>query len=93
MAEWDALCPGCFADKGNMDVCPNCGYDESERRTPLVLPYRVVLNGQFIVGKVLGKPGALGSLIWVGTSIWQHWWRSRSICRATTPAAMRTMPR
>ena len=60
MAEWDTLCPGCFVDKGNTDVCPNCGYDESERRTPLVLPYRVVLNGQFIVGKVLGKPGGFG---------------------------------
>ena len=60
MAEWDTLCPGCFTDKGNTDVCPNCGYDESERRTPLVLPYRVVLNGQFIVGKVLGKPGGFG---------------------------------
>ena len=60
MAEWDTLCPGCFADKGNQDVCPRCGYDESERRTPLVLPYRVVLNGQFIVGKVLGKPGGFG---------------------------------
>lgn len=60
MAEWDTLCPGCFADKGIQDVCPHCGYDESERRTPLVLPYRVVLNGQFIVGKVLGKPGGFG---------------------------------
>jgi serine/threonine protein kinase len=60
MAEWDTLCPGCFGDKGNQDVCPRCGYDESERRTPLVLPYRVVLNGQFVVGKVLGKPGGFG---------------------------------
>ena len=60
MAAWDALCPGCFADKGISAVCPYCGYDESERRTPLVLPYRTVLNGQFIVGKVLGKPGGFG---------------------------------
>ncbi len=60
MAAWDSLCPGCFADKGSSDICPYCGYDESERRTPLVLPYRTVLNGQFIVGKVLGKPGGFG---------------------------------
>lgn len=60
MGAWETLCPGCFADKGANDVCPYCGYDESERRTPLVLPYRTVLNGQFIVGKVLGKPGGFG---------------------------------
>ena len=60
MGTWDALCPGCFADKGNESVCPYCGYDESERRTPLVLSYRSLLNGQFIVGKVLGKPGGFG---------------------------------
>ena len=93
MAEWDTLCPGCFADKGNTDVCPNCGYDESERRTPLVLPYRVVLNGQFIVGKVLGKPGGFG-ITYLGWDInLATLWRLRSICRATTPAEMRTMPR
>jgi serine/threonine protein kinase len=60
METWDTLCPGCFAEKGDIAVCPYCGYDESERRTPLVLPYRSLLNGQFIVGKVLGKPGGFG---------------------------------
>ena len=60
MGDWDTLCPGCVAEKGAVAVCPFCGYDESERRTPLVLPYRAVLNGQFIVGKVLGKPGGFG---------------------------------
>ena len=60
MGAWDDFCPGCFADKGEIDVCPYCGYDEAERRTPLVLPYRTLLNGQFIVGKVLGKPGGFG---------------------------------
>lgn len=60
METWDTLCPGCFAEKGEVAVCPYCGYDESERRTPLVLPYRGLLNGQFLVGKVLGKPGGFG---------------------------------
>ena len=60
MNAWETLCPGCFAEKGAVAVCPYCGYDESERRTPLVLPHRTVLNGQFIVGKVLGKPGGFG---------------------------------
>ena len=60
MEAWDMLCPGCFAEKGRVAVCPFCGYDEAERRTPLVLPHRTVLNGQFVVGKVLGKPGGFG---------------------------------
>ncbi len=60
MESWDMLCPGCFANKGENAVCPYCGYDESERRSPLVLPHRTVLNGQFLVGKVLGKPGGFG---------------------------------
>ena len=60
MNAWETLCPGCFAEKGPVAVCPYCGYDESERRTPLLLPHRTVLNGQFIVGKVLGKPGGFG---------------------------------
>ncbi len=60
MGAWETLCPGCFADKGDNFICPYCSYDESERRTPLVLPYRTILNGQFIVGKVLGKPGGFG---------------------------------
>lgn len=60
MGDWDRLCPGCFADKGEAAVCPYCGYDESERRTPLALPHRTLLNGQFLAGRVLGKPGGFG---------------------------------
>jgi formylglycine-generating enzyme required for sulfatase activity len=55
------LCPGCFADKGLVNVCPHCGYDESLKRGPLVLPHRTLLNnGQYLIGKVLGKPGGFG---------------------------------
>ncbi len=56
------LCPGCFADKGHhTSTCPHCGYDESLKRGPLVLPHRTLLhNGQYLVGKVLGKPGGFG---------------------------------
>lgn len=55
------LCPGCFQEKGEAaPVCPHCEFDESERRSPLVLPYRTILNKQYIVGRVLGKPGGFG---------------------------------
>jgi len=55
------LCPGCFAEKGSTSTCPHCGYDESQRRGPLVLPHRALLHsGQYLIGKVLGKPGGFG---------------------------------
>ena len=55
------ICPGCFADKGNARTCPQCGYEDNQKRGPLVLPHRTVLhNGQYLIGKVLGKPGGFG---------------------------------
>lgn len=54
------LCPGCFKDKGGLTICPHCGYDESLKRGPLPLPHRTVLNGQYLIGKILGKPGGFG---------------------------------
>lgn len=60
-AEHAHLCPGCFADKGNASLCPQCGYDENLKRGPLVLPHRTLLHhGQYLIGKVLGKPGGFG---------------------------------
>ncbi len=55
------LCPGCFANKGTASLCQHCGYDESLKRGPLVLAHRTPLhNGQYLIGKVLGKPGGFG---------------------------------
>lgn len=51
------LCPGCFSEKGTVSLCPNCGYDESQERSPILLPHRTILNEQYLIGKVLGKPG------------------------------------
>jgi formylglycine-generating enzyme required for sulfatase activity/serine/threonine protein kinase len=56
----DTLCPGCFADQGDAHPCPHCGYDERAPRGPLPLPHRAFLDGKFIVGRVLGKPGGFG---------------------------------
>lgn len=60
MESWDQICPGCFQSKDESTVCPHCGYNEADRRAPIVLPYRTLLNGQYLVGKVLGKPGGFG---------------------------------
>ena len=55
------LCPGCLTAKGTASICPHCGYDESLKRGPLVLPHRALLHqGQYLIGKVLGKPGGFG---------------------------------
>ena len=56
----EALCPGCFSDKGRNNLCHHCGYDEKAERGPLILPHRTRLHGQFVVGRVLGKPGGFG---------------------------------
>lgn len=54
-------CPGCFQEKEeNTPICPYCQFDESEQRSPLVLPFHTVLHNQYVVGKVLGKPGGFG---------------------------------
>jgi hypothetical protein len=60
MRSLGALCSGCFEDKGHVVLCPRCGFDESTRPSPIVLPPRTVLNGQYLVGRVLGKPGGFG---------------------------------
>ncbi len=62
MTDFDlnALCPGCLAAKGRANPCPHCGYDEAAPRGALLLPHRSLLNTQFAVGRVLGKPGGFG---------------------------------
>lgn len=53
-------CPGCFADKGGVAVCPVCQYDESASRSPLFLPHGIIIGGHFRIGRVLGQPGGFG---------------------------------
>jgi serine/threonine protein kinase len=53
-------CSGCFKTKGSEALCPHCGYDESAPRGSLVLPHHTLLQGQYRIGRVLGKPGGFG---------------------------------
>jgi serine/threonine protein kinase len=55
-----SLCPGCFKMKEPEALCPHCGYDESAPRGPLILPHHTLLQGQYRIGRVLGKPGGFG---------------------------------
>jgi serine/threonine protein kinase len=56
----DRLCMGCMQDRGTAAVCSRCGWDEGAPREPgsqLALPPRAILNGQYLVGRVLGIGG------------------------------------
>lgn len=66
--DYQKHCPGCYAEKGGLAVCPNCGYDESAPRSPLFLPHGIVIGGQFRVGRVLGKRGGFG-ITYIGWDI------------------------
>ena len=44
MTEQTSLCPGCFAEKGDVTICPHCGYDEQQVRSPLALTPGIQLH-------------------------------------------------
>jgi serine/threonine protein kinase len=62
MGDWDQHCPNCFQiKKDEKQQCQFCGYDESKMKTsPAALPLRTILNGHYLVGRVLGSPGGFG---------------------------------
>ena len=60
MSAWKTICPGCFVDKGEDTLCKHCSYDEDEKRSALLLPHRSLLSNQYLVGRILGKPGGFG---------------------------------
>lgn len=60
MSEWSTLCPGCMEDKGAATRCPRCDYDERARRSGRALSPRTLLNGQYLVGRTLGRAGGFG---------------------------------
>ena len=65
--ELQDLCMGCMAETGGAAVCPQCGFAESQATTGggLYLPPRTVLNGRYVIGRVLGQGGC-----WLTTPAW-----------------------
>ncbi|MBR6789965.1 MAG: protein kinase, partial [Oscillospiraceae bacterium] len=51
------LCMGCMENKGTAEVCPHCGYAENAPRIQHYLAPRSLLNGRYIVGRVLSYNG------------------------------------
>ena len=55
---YEHICGGCLADKGAVSECPECGWREGlPPESPLHLPPKVLLNGRYIIGRVLGHGG------------------------------------
>ena len=55
------ICPACFLETFDNGVCASCGFDENAQQSPLLLPPGTpLMNGQYLVGKILGKPGGFG---------------------------------
>ncbi len=55
-----AICYNCFQERPDgAGPCPHCGFDlaENEQKFPVALRAGTVLNGRYIVGRVLGQGG------------------------------------
>ena len=60
MAERKNLCYNCFQEREAPEgPCPYCGFDlaENEKKFPVALRAGTVLNGRYIIGRVLGQGG------------------------------------
>ncbi|MBQ7131511.1 MAG: PASTA domain-containing protein [Oscillospiraceae bacterium] len=47
------LCLGCMEEKGQLSVCPHCGYVEGQSHDPSHLRPGTVLNDRYLVGKAV----------------------------------------
>ncbi len=52
-----SLCMGCMQEIGNHRICPNCGFDTTEKQQAPFLPYGTVLSNRYIVGAGLDTNG------------------------------------
>lgn len=67
MENFAKLCLNCMDDMDDQMFCAHCGATPgSIARSSLALPEKNVLNGRFVVGRVLGQPGGFGItyLVW-----------------------------
>ena len=55
---YERICYGCFREKQtNEGNCPYCGYGPHVDRPANTLPEKTILNGRYLVGRVLGVGG------------------------------------
>lgn len=52
------FCPNCMAKISSEDaVCPECGGSMNIQNSPHQLPVNSILNGRYLIGRVLGEGG------------------------------------
>ena len=64
MSEHKTLCMGCMEPLDAAGICPYCGYDDDAPSQPSYLPPKTVLDGRYIVGKLLHANGE--SALYIG---------------------------
>ena len=52
-----SLCMGCMQEIGNNRICPDCGFDNSEKQHSPFLPYGTVLSNRYVVGAGIDTNG------------------------------------
>lgn len=52
-----SLCMGCMQEIGNNKICPDCGFDTTEKQHAPFLPYGTVLSNRYIVGAGIDTNG------------------------------------
>lgn len=64
MSEFKTLCMGCMEPLEEAGVCPYCGYEDGSPSLPSYLPPKTVLDGRYIVGRLLSSNGE--SALYIG---------------------------
>lgn len=64
MSEHKTLCMGCMEPLEEAGKCPYCGYDDNTVPQPNYLPTKTVLDGRYIVGRLLSFNGE--SALYIG---------------------------
>lgn len=64
MSEHTTLCMGCMEPLEEAGICPYCGYDDNSPSQPSYLKPKTVLDGRYIVGRLLSANGE--SALYIG---------------------------
>ena len=74
MIDVDRICLGCMREKATAEEkCPYCGFDaEKYKHESRWLPMTSILNGRYMLGKVLGEGGFGITYIGIDLNLWHR---------------------